>query len=61
MMKKDGKSLEWNHLSDLFDNIFWFVSVLVFENITGKYYPLLYLNNYWNLASDYMPINETTK
>ncbi|XP_073250119.1 putative lipid scramblase CLPTM1 isoform X1 [Porites lutea] len=34
---------------------------LIFENITGKYYPLLYLNKYWNLASDYMPINETTK
>ncbi|XP_058944990.2 putative lipid scramblase CLPTM1 [Pocillopora verrucosa] len=34
---------------------------LAFENITGKYYPVLYLNKYWNLASDYMPINETTK
>ncbi|XP_022809418.1 cleft lip and palate transmembrane protein 1 homolog [Stylophora pistillata] len=34
---------------------------IAFENITGKYYPVLYLNNYWNLACDYMPINETTK
>lgn len=34
---------------------------LIFENITGKYFPVLYLNKYWNLASDYMPINETTK
>ena len=37
------------------------VSVLIFENITGRYFPVLYLNKYWNLASDYMPINETTK
>lgn len=34
---------------------------IAFENITNKYYPVLYLNKYWNLASDYMPINETTK
>ncbi|XP_068682325.1 putative lipid scramblase CLPTM1 [Montipora foliosa] len=34
---------------------------ITFENITAKYFPVLYLNNYWNLASEYMPINETTK
>ncbi|KAL9952468.1 hypothetical protein ACROYT_G039730 [Oculina patagonica] len=34
---------------------------VIFENITGKYFPVLYLNKYWNLASEYMPINETTK
>ncbi|XP_032231498.1 cleft lip and palate transmembrane protein 1 homolog [Nematostella vectensis] len=31
-----------------------------FDNVTSKYYPLLYLNTYWNLGSEYMPINETT-
>ncbi|XP_067943747.1 putative lipid scramblase CLPTM1 [Watersipora subatra] len=25
-----------------------------------KYYPPLYFNDYWNLQSDYMPINDTT-
>lgn len=24
------------------------------------YYPPVYINDYWNLQSDYMPINETT-
>ncbi|XP_076464340.1 putative lipid scramblase CLPTM1 [Babylonia areolata] len=28
---------------------------------TNKYYPVVYLNDYWNLNSDYMPINDTTK
>ena len=27
----------------------------------NKYYPVIYLNDYWNLNSDYMPINHTTK
>ena len=27
--------------------------------ISGKYYPIIYLNDYWNLHSDYMPINST--
>nr|KAG5704265.1 hypothetical protein BaRGS_012553 [Batillaria attramentaria] len=27
----------------------------------NKYYPVIYLNDYWNLNSDYMPINVTTK
>ncbi|KAH9488723.1 Cleft lip and palate transmembrane protein 1 like protein [Bulinus truncatus] len=26
-----------------------------------KYYPVIYLNDYWNLNVDYMPINDTTK
>lgn len=30
-----------------------------FEPTTGKYYPVVYLNDYWNLARDYTPINET--
>lgn len=41
--------------------VFWSILVITFENITNKYYPVLYLNKYWNLASDYMPVNETTK
>lgn len=32
-----------------------------FEPVTGKYYPVLYLNDYWNFARDYMPINDTVK
>ncbi|KAL8610919.1 Cleft lip and palate transmembrane protein 1 like protein [Nucella lapillus] len=28
---------------------------------SNKYYPVVYLNDYWNLNSDYMPINDTTK
>ena len=24
------------------------------------YYPILYFNDYWNMNSDYMPINEST-
>lgn len=32
-----------------------------FEPSTGKYYPIVYLNDYWNLLRDYQPINETVK
>uniref|UniRef100_A0A646QJ20 Cleft lip and palate transmembrane protein 1 n=1 Tax=Hemiscolopendra marginata TaxID=943146 RepID=A0A646QJ20_9MYRI len=32
-----------------------------FEPTTGKYYPLVYLNDYWNLQRDYHPINDTTR
>lgn len=32
-----------------------------FEPITGKYYPIVYLNDYWNFLRDYQPINETVK
>ncbi|XP_046847536.1 cleft lip and palate transmembrane protein 1 homolog [Xenia sp. Carnegie-2017] len=32
-----------------------------FDEKTGGYYPVLYLNDYWNYFSDYMPVNETTK
>ncbi|XP_005100873.1 cleft lip and palate transmembrane protein 1 homolog isoform X2 [Aplysia californica] len=28
---------------------------------SNKYYPIVYLNDYWNLNADYMPINDTTK
>lgn len=30
-----------------------------FEPSTGQYYPIVYVNDYWNLMRDYMPINET--
>lgn len=30
-----------------------------FDKVTGKYYPIIYLNDYWNLHEDYMPINST--
>ena len=33
---------------------------VVFDNLENFYYPVLYLNDYWNYVSDYMPINETT-
>ncbi len=26
---------------------------------SGKYYPIIFLNDYWNLNSDYQPINAT--
>ncbi|PIK34009.1 putative cleft lip and palate transmembrane protein 1-like [Apostichopus japonicus] len=26
----------------------------------GDYYPIIFVNDYWNLNSDYMPINQTT-
>ncbi len=33
--------------------------VVDFDVYTGKYYPVLYLNDYWNLLADYYPINNT--
>ncbi|XP_071962542.1 putative lipid scramblase CLPTM1 [Antedon mediterranea] len=27
---------------------------------SGNYYPVVYINDYWNMMSDYQPINETT-
>lgn len=32
-----------------------------FEPNSGQYYPIVYLNDYWNLLRDYQPINETVK
>jgi len=32
-----------------------------FEPSTGKYFPIVYMNDYWNLQRDYQPINETVK
>ncbi|KAI6176510.1 Cleft lip and palate transmembrane protein 1 [Aphelenchoides bicaudatus] len=32
-----------------------------FHPETNKYYPVLFFNNYWNLGSEYFPINETVK
>ncbi len=37
------------------------VTVIEFDPVSGGYYPVLYLNNYWNLAQEYMPLNDTTK
>uniref|UniRef100_A0A1I8FTN5 Cleft lip and palate associated transmembrane protein 1 n=1 Tax=Macrostomum lignano TaxID=282301 RepID=A0A1I8FTN5_9PLAT len=31
-----------------------------FHPPTNEYYPILYYNDYWNLNSDYMPVNDTT-
>jgi hypothetical protein len=33
--------------------------VVEFDKISGKYYPIVYLNDYWNLHSDYQPVNNT--
>lgn len=32
-----------------------------FEHQTGKYFPIVYMNEYWNLQRDYQPINDTVK
>lgn len=32
---------------------------ITFEPTTGKYYPVLYMNDYWNLMRDYQPINSS--
>ena len=29
-------------------------------HVSGDYYPMVYVNDYWNLNSDYTPINEST-
>lgn len=34
---------------------------VIFQPGTNKYYPVIFFNDYWNLNSDYMPINETTQ
>ncbi|KFD56198.1 hypothetical protein M514_02976 [Trichuris suis] len=41
-------------LPPLFDDAIRFDS-------SGKYYPIVYFNDYWNLMSDYQPINETVE
>lgn len=32
-----------------------------FDDMMGKYYPVVYVNDYWNFVRDYQPINDTTK
>uniref|UniRef100_A0A1I7X2U2 Cleft lip and palate associated transmembrane protein 1 n=1 Tax=Heterorhabditis bacteriophora TaxID=37862 RepID=A0A1I7X2U2_HETBA len=32
-----------------------------FDSVGGFYMPILFFNNYWNLGSEYIPINETVK
>ena len=34
-------------------------TVVEFDKVSGKYYPIVYLNDYWNLHSDFEPINST--
>lgn len=41
--------------------IFFSLLVVEFEPLSGNYYPILYINDYWNLMRDYTPINETVK
>ena len=36
-------------------------TVIEFIPGTDKYFPILYFNDYWNLNSDYQPINDTCK
>ena len=36
-------------------------AVIEFDQETGGYYPVLYLNTYWNLAQEYLPLNDTTE
>ena len=48
-------------LTFFFVFVFVFVSVVEFDPETGGYYPVLYINNYWNLAQDYIPLNDTTR
>lgn len=38
-----------------------FLIVIEFDPESGGYYPILYLNSYWNLAQEYMPLNDTTQ
>lgn len=33
---------------------------IIFDRLENFYYPVLYANDYWNYAADYMPINSTT-
>lgn len=44
---------------------FLIVEIYMFLDIeflpgTDNYQPILYFNDYWNLNTDYMPINQTT-
>ncbi|KAH7732254.1 cleft lip and palate transmembrane protein 1 [Aphelenchoides avenae] len=32
-----------------------------FDLASNKYYPILFFNNYWNLGTEYQPINETVE
>uniref|UniRef100_T1J5T4 Cleft lip and palate transmembrane protein 1 n=1 Tax=Strigamia maritima TaxID=126957 RepID=T1J5T4_STRMM len=42
------------------DQTQWVQGNVQFEPASGKYFPIVYLNDYWNLNRDYQPINETT-
>lgn len=32
-----------------------------FDPTSNRYYPIVFFNNYWNLANEYQPVNETVK
>ncbi|KAK5974830.1 Cleft lip and palate transmembrane protein 1, partial [Trichostrongylus colubriformis] len=38
-----------------------FDEAIVFNTAGGFYLPILYFNDYWNLASEYAPVNDTVK
>ena len=42
-------------------SFYLYVSVVEFVPGTSKYMPVLYFNDYWNLNTEYQPINDTTK
>ena len=43
-----------------YNGVLLFLSDIEFDFETGGYYPILYINDYWNLAQEYMPLNVTT-
>ena len=53
--------IDVNEENLIFKQIFNIDLDLQYESQTGKYYPILYLNNYWNLLVDYQPINTTVE
>jgi hypothetical protein len=32
-----------------------------FHPASNRYYPIVFFNNYWNLATEYQPVNETVE
>ncbi|KRX47739.1 Cleft lip and palate transmembrane protein 1 [Trichinella murrelli] len=33
--------------------------MLLFDSVSGDYYPIVFFNDYWNLISDYQPLNSS--
>ena len=44
-----------------FNSCYIFQLDIVFNESGTGYYPILYINDYWNLATDYKPLNNTVK